>query len=211
MAETSKLKNIELKKVEEADLPLLLWFIKRIAEYEKLSHEVTATVDTLKDSFFGSRANAEAYIGYLAGEPVAYAIYFYNFSSFLGKKGMYLEDLFVLPEHRGKGIGKDILMFLAEKANSEGCGRFEWARRTASVMLSHHVRDEGAAGEEAGDAGAAKRPDRGALGDHRPRTGEAAARLQGRSADTGRAWTLPVLRRARGQDSPRDRRLSRAA
>ena len=127
MAEASKLKNIEIKKVEEADLPLLLWFIKRIAEYEKLSQEVTATVDTLKDSFFGSRANAEAYIGYLAGEPVAYAVYFYNFSSFLGKKGMYLEDLFVLPEHRGKGIGKDILMFLAEKANSEGCGRFEWA------------------------------------------------------------------------------------
>lgn len=127
MAETIELKNIELKKVEEADLPLLLWFIKHIAEYEKLSHEVTATIETLKASFFGPRANVEAYIGYLAGEPVAYAIYFYNFSSFLGKKGMYLEDLFVLPDHRGKGIGKEILIFLAGKANSEGCGRFEWA------------------------------------------------------------------------------------
>lgn len=119
--------KFELKKVEEADLPLLLLFIKRIAEYEKLSHEVTATVETLKESFFGKKTNVEAYIGYLDGEPIAYAIYFYNFSSFLGKKGMYLEDLFVLPELRGKGIGKYILAFLANQAVEEGCGRFEWA------------------------------------------------------------------------------------
>ena len=121
--ETNK---FELKKVEEADLPLLLWFIKKIAEYEKLSHEVTATIETLHESFFGKKSNVEAYIGYLNDEPVAYAIYFYNFSSFLGKRGMYLEDLFVLPELRGKGIGKKILTFLANRAVEEGCGRFEW-------------------------------------------------------------------------------------
>lgn len=118
--------KFELKKVEEADLPILLWFIKRIAEYEKLPHEVTATVETLQQSFFGEKSNVEAYIGYYEGEPVAYAIYFYNFSSFLGKRGMYLEDLFVLPELRGKGIGKKILAFLANRAVEEGCGRFEW-------------------------------------------------------------------------------------
>ncbi|MBK7865970.1 MAG: GNAT family N-acetyltransferase [Ignavibacteriales bacterium] len=113
--------------MEEGDLPLLLWFINRIAEYEKLPHEVTATVETLKESFFGKKSNVEAYIGYEDGEPIAYAIYFYNFSSFLGKKGMYLEDLFVLPELRGRGIGKKILTFLANRAVEEGCGRFEWA------------------------------------------------------------------------------------
>lgn len=112
--------------MEEADLPLLLWFIHRIAEYEKLSHEVTASVETLKESFFGPRANTEAYLGYIGDKPVAYAIYFYNFSSFLGKRGMYLEDLFVLPEYRGKGIGKQMLVFLAQQAHSEGCERFEW-------------------------------------------------------------------------------------
>jgi GNAT superfamily N-acetyltransferase len=127
VAEQIELNGIILKKVEEADLPLLLWFIKKIAEYEMLSHEVTADIDTLRDSFFSEKSNAESYIGYLNGEPVAYSIYFYNFSSFLGKKGMYLEDLFVLPEHRSKGIGKKILAFLAKKAVSEGCGRFEWA------------------------------------------------------------------------------------
>lgn len=118
--------NFELKKVEEGDLPLLLWFIKRIADYEKLPHEVTATVETLRDSLFGKKSNVEALIGYLDGKPVAYAIYFYNFSSFLGKRGMYLEDLFVLPELRGKGLGKKMLAFLANRAVEEGCGRFEW-------------------------------------------------------------------------------------
>lgn len=118
--------DLELKKVEEGDLPLLLWFIKRIAEYEKLPHEVTATIETLRESFFGEKSNVEAYIGYLDGEPVVYAIYFYNFSSFLGKRGMYLEDLFVLPDLRGKGIGKYVLAFLANRAVEEGCGRFEW-------------------------------------------------------------------------------------
>lgn len=126
MPEIIKLKDVELKKVEEADLPLLLWFIHRIAEYEKLPHEVTATVETLRESLFGPHANTEAYLGYVDGEAVAYAIYFYNFSSFLGKRGMYLEDLFVLPEQRGKGIGKQMLIYLAQKAHSEGCERFEW-------------------------------------------------------------------------------------
>lgn len=122
-----RLNNLELKKVEEGDIPLLLWFIKKIAEYEKLSHEVTATEEILAETFFGRKANVEGYIAYHDGKPVGYAIYFYNFSSFLGKKGMYLEDLFVLPEYRGKGFGKQILIYLAEQAISEGCGRFEWA------------------------------------------------------------------------------------
>lgn len=122
-----KLESVELKKVEEGDIPLLLWFIKEIAEYEKLPHEVTATEDVLKESFFGKKSTVEGYLAFLEGQPVGYAIYFYNFSSFLGKKGMYLEDLFVLPQFRGKGIGKQILVFLAQQAISEGCGRFEWA------------------------------------------------------------------------------------
>jgi Acetyltransferases len=127
LSEIIQLDKVTLKKVEEIDLPLVLWFIKGIAEYEKLPHEVTATVETLRESFFGENPVVRGYIGYLGELPVASLIYFYNFSTFLGKKGMYLEDIFVLPEHRGKGIGKEMLIWLAGRANAEGCERFEWS------------------------------------------------------------------------------------
>lgn len=116
-----------IKQAEEKDLPLLISFIKKIAEYEKLSHEVIATEEILRESLFGKKPSAEVVFGYFGNEPAAYAVYFYNFSTFIGKKGLYLEDLFVLPELRGKGIGKKMLLYLIQKASDENCGRMEWA------------------------------------------------------------------------------------
>ncbi|MCK9209864.1 MAG: GNAT family N-acetyltransferase [Ignavibacteriaceae bacterium] len=116
-----------IKQAEKKDLPLLISFIKKIAEYEKLTHEVVATEEILRESLFGKKPSAEVVFGYLENEPVAYAVYFYNFSTFIGKKGLYLEDLFVLPELRGKGVGKKMLLYLFQKALDEKCGRMEWA------------------------------------------------------------------------------------
>jgi len=119
--------ELTIKQAEEKDIPLLLSFIKKIAAYEKLLHEVVVTEEILRESLFGQKPGAEVVFGYLENEPVAYAVYFYNFSTFIGKKGLYLEDLFVLPELRGKGIGKKMLLHLIQKASDEKCGRMEWA------------------------------------------------------------------------------------
>ncbi|MFA4923616.1 MAG: GNAT family N-acetyltransferase [Ignavibacteriaceae bacterium] len=116
-----------IKRATEKDVPIILSFIKKIAEYEKLSNEVIATEEILRESLFGKKPSAEVVIGYLESKPAAYAVYFYNFSTFIGKKGLYLEDLFVLPELRGKGIGKKMLLYLIQKTSDEHCGRMEWS------------------------------------------------------------------------------------
>jgi len=121
------MKNFTIKKAEEKDIAAILAFIKKLADYEKLSHQVTATEELLKESLFGPNSVAECLIGYYKNEPVCFALYFYNFSTFLGKPGLYLEDLFVLPEFRGNGFGKAMLIYLAKLAVERGCGRFEWA------------------------------------------------------------------------------------
>ena len=100
-------------------------FIKELAAYEHLANEVTATVEILKESLF-ERKTAEVIIGEYEGKPVSYALFFYNFSTFLGKPGIYLEDLYVKPELRGKGIGKIMLSFLAKLVIERNCGRLEW-------------------------------------------------------------------------------------
>jgi GNAT superfamily N-acetyltransferase len=120
------MKNIKIKNAEIEDCDIILQFIKNLAEYENLSHEVTATKESLEISLFKNR-DAEALIAYYKDLPVGFAIYFHNFSTFLGKKGLYLEDLFVLPEYRGKGIGKQMLKHLSKLALERDCGRFEWA------------------------------------------------------------------------------------
>lgn len=119
--------NTIITRATEKDIPLLLQFIKDIADYEKLPHEVTATEQQLRDSVFSASSNIEVYFALQNGEAVAYAVIFYNFSSFLGKQGMYLEDLFVKPEHRGTGLGKYLLRFLARRAVEKNCGRMEWS------------------------------------------------------------------------------------
>lgn len=109
------------------DVPLVLAFIRDLAEYERLSHEVTATEQDLADTLFGSRPGAEVLLGFTAGEPAAFALFFPNYSTFLGKPGIYLEDLFVRPAWRGRGFGKAMLSAVARTAVERGCGRLEWS------------------------------------------------------------------------------------
>ena len=114
-------------KAEKKDSATILFFIKQLAEYEKLTHEVTATVEQIEESLFGENPKAECIIAYFENKPVGFALFFHNFSTFLGKAGIYLEDLFVLPEMRGKGFGKALLKYLAKLAVERNCGRLEWA------------------------------------------------------------------------------------
>jgi GNAT superfamily N-acetyltransferase len=111
----------------ERDIPLVLSFIRKLAEYEKLSDQVVATEELLREGLFGQRRVAEVVLAYLADEPAGFALYFHNFSTFVGRPGIYLEDLFVEPAHRGSGVGKALLAYVAKVAVERGCGRFEWA------------------------------------------------------------------------------------
>ena len=115
-----------LHEATEADVPLVLSFIRELAEYEKVAHEVTATENALRESLFGNRKVAEVVLGYYRNEPVSFALFFHNFSTHLGQPGLYLEDLYVKPDMRGKGFGRTMLAYLARLARRRNCGRFEW-------------------------------------------------------------------------------------
>ncbi len=117
---------LNIRVADEGDVPLILSFIKELAEYEKLADGVVATEDTLRESLFGERRTAEVVIADAGGEPVGFAVFFHNFSTFLGRPGIYLEDLYVRPEHRGKGYGRALLQYLARLAVERKCGRLEW-------------------------------------------------------------------------------------
>lgn len=123
----TRIEGFVIREAGEGDIPTVLDFIRKLAVYEKLEHEVTATEEYLRRYLFGQEKVAEVVIGFLHGAPVGFALYFYSFSTFLARPGIYLEDLYVLEEHRGRGFGKTLLAFLAKKAVSEGCGRLEWA------------------------------------------------------------------------------------
>ena len=116
-----------IESASERDLPLILRFIKDLAAYEQLAAEVVADEATLRDSLFGPKPAAEVVIGYTGDLPVGFAVYFQSFSTFLGRPGMYLEDLFVLPEWRGRGFGRRLLIHLAGIAVDRGYGRMEWS------------------------------------------------------------------------------------
>ena len=111
----------------ESDIPIILSFIRKLAEYEKLSDLVVATEAHIREHVFGVNPVAEVLLAYWEGEPVGFALYLRNFSTFLGQAGIYLEDLFVDPEHRRKGIGKALLIRLAKIAVERGYGRLEWS------------------------------------------------------------------------------------
>ena len=116
-----------LRPATPADTPLILAFIRALADYEKLSHEVEATEEKLRATLFGEQPSAECILAFADGAPAGFAIFFTNYSTFLAKPGLYLEDLFVKPEFRGRGIGKSLLLHLARLANARGCGRMDWA------------------------------------------------------------------------------------
>ena len=117
-------------RVEQAtrnDVPLILNFIRELAEYEQALDRVTATEEILRTTLFGERAYAEALIGYVGDQPAAFAIYFFSYSSFTGLPNLYLEDILVRPAYRGSGLGKELFAFLARRASDNGCGRMEWS------------------------------------------------------------------------------------
>ncbi|HKL42343.1 MAG TPA: GNAT family N-acetyltransferase [Clostridia bacterium] len=117
--------EFKIRFATEKDVPLILEFIKNLAEYEELLHEVVATEEVLEESIF-VKNQAEVIIGEEKGEPVGFALFFHNFSTFLGKANLYLEDLFVKPENRGKGYGKKLLSYLGKIAIERDCERLDW-------------------------------------------------------------------------------------
>ncbi|HVG34621.1 MAG TPA: GNAT family N-acetyltransferase [Pyrinomonadaceae bacterium] len=119
--------NVRIEKAQASDLSLILSFIKELAEYERLSHEVVATEELLRESLFGANVKAEVIIAYDKDQAVGFALFFHNFSTFVGRPGIYLEDLYVQPHARGRGIGRALLVYLARLAKERGCGRLEWA------------------------------------------------------------------------------------
>jgi GNAT superfamily N-acetyltransferase len=110
-----------------ADVPLLLELIRELAEFEHLLDQMVATEASLAEELFGARRVAEAIIADLRGEPVGFAVFFHNFSTFVGRAGLYLEDLYVRPHARGRGVGRSLISFVAKIAVERKCGRFEWA------------------------------------------------------------------------------------
>ena len=118
--------HITLRFATVEDVGLIFDFIMQLAEYEKIADEVVTDEDQLRQSLFGERRVAEVVIATYDGEPAGFALFFHNFSTFLGRSGIYLEDLFVIPKLRGRGIGRVMLSFLARLAVERGCGRLEW-------------------------------------------------------------------------------------
>lgn len=123
----TKTKGFELRQAEASDVSIILGFIRELAEYEKLLDQVKATEKNLQETLFGERPFAEVIIGELNSKPIAFALFFHNYSSFNGKPGLYLEDLYVQPKFRGHGYGKIMLSYLANLAVQRNCGRFEWS------------------------------------------------------------------------------------
>ena len=118
---------MEIREATQADVPLILQFIRDLAVYEKLEHKVIATEASLRQTLFGNPRFAEVVFASVDGVEAGFALFFHNYSTFLGQPGIYLEDLFVKPELRGRGIGKGLLAHLARLAKERGCGRVEWA------------------------------------------------------------------------------------
>jgi GNAT superfamily N-acetyltransferase len=117
----------EIRPATEDDVPIILSLIRELAAYERLSHEVVATEGLLRESLFGERRGAEVLIACCKGAPAGFALFFHSFSTFLGRPGIYLEDLYVKPKFRGRGIGYALLTHLARLAKERGCGRLEWS------------------------------------------------------------------------------------
>ena len=119
--------DFEIRLVAPGDVPLVYAFIRELAEYERLSQQVTATEADIRNALFGERPVAEALLAYYKNEPVGFAVYFTSFSTFVGRPGIYLEDIYIKPDMRGKGFGRALLVYLARLARQRHCGRMEWS------------------------------------------------------------------------------------
>ena len=118
---------LRIEQATEKDVPLILAFVRELAEYEQALDRVVATEPNLHATLFGPRPYAEALVAYIGEEPAAFVIYFFSYSSFTGLPNLYLEDIFVRPTYRGSGLGKKLFTFLARRASQHGCGRMEWS------------------------------------------------------------------------------------
>jgi GNAT superfamily N-acetyltransferase len=121
------LAGLRLDPATEDDVPLILRLIQELADYERMPQDVIADEAAIRSSLFGPRPSAEVVIARVGGEAVGFAVWFHSYSTFLGRRGLYLEDLFVAPEWRGRGIGRALLVFLARTAVARDCGRMEWS------------------------------------------------------------------------------------
>ena len=119
--------EIRIVPASEHDTPLIVSFIHRLAEYERMAEVCVATEDSIRRTLFGDNPAAEVIFAYSGDDPVGFALFFHNYSTFLAQRGLYLEDLFVIPEARGKGVGYALLSALAKIAVERNCGRLEWA------------------------------------------------------------------------------------
>jgi len=127
MESVGNVPGFEIRPASEADVPVIYSFIKKLAAYEKLTHEVVATEMLLRETLFGSLRTAEVAIGYCEEKPVGFVLFFHNYSTFLGRPGLYIEDLFVDETYRRRGLGRALLLYVAQLANERRCGRLEWA------------------------------------------------------------------------------------
>jgi GNAT superfamily N-acetyltransferase len=119
--------RLRIRPAVEADVATVLWFIRKLAGYEKAAHRVAATEDLLRESLFGENRRAEAILADVGEERVAFAVFYHSFSTYLGRHCLHLEDLYVLPDHRGAGIGRIVLSYLARVARNRKCALMEWS------------------------------------------------------------------------------------
>lgn len=127
MVRSKKVQKFRIRQAAKADVPLILSFIKKLADYERLSHEVSATEEVLCTTLFGRRCIAEVAIAHLGRRAVGFVLFFHSYSTFLGRPGIYIEDLFVDEAFRRRGFGTALLRYVAKLANERGCGRLEWS------------------------------------------------------------------------------------
>jgi GNAT superfamily N-acetyltransferase len=127
MAASTDIPSFTIRPATKADVPVILSFVRKLADYERLSHEVVATEKLLRETLFGRRRTAEVAIGYYKREPVGFVLFFHNYSTFLGRAGIYIEDLFVDEAHRRRGFGRALLTYVTTLAVERDCGRLEWS------------------------------------------------------------------------------------